>query len=409
MVRLLAALNPAAAIVQASFAKVPLAALLAPPPVAGPLRTQPQSNNRLATPSASADRREAEPSPASAKRARTDAAPLSPEPVPQPDAGAGAGEERSPVEAGDVRAVEAERAQAGAMLACTECAEEENASARARRTLPRRLRLAVTNFSYVRDRPFHPVRLAERVIARMPTRRPRGQTFAAAQAAAAAGEEAEAGEGAEAEANPLAQLLRSKGFVWLASQPRSSFRWAYAGCHFLLAEYCEMAAAGSDAAPPAGREGQLHVGSEGGAGGSSGTVASASCAAGPGSAPSNGAGSAGSAGGVGVAGVTGARLGQRLVFIGLSLPEEQIVQLLDSCLLEDWEMAYFEKGLVPPETQPTEAANSTSGSIVEGLRAEGQGQEEPPDAERASSSPEAGQTSRPVGCSGGACQPVAAR
>lgn len=231
LVRLLAALNPAAAIVQASYARVPLASLLAPP-----------------TP-----RRSERPGAAEAEAAEpADGAP-----------------------------------------ACVECADGE-----ARLPLPRRLQLAVSRFAYERRRPFHPLRLAQRVLALMPTARPRGSSLAPEPAPAPAS--------SSDRPSPLARLLRSKGFAWLASQPATVYRWSYAGCHFELTEHCELRAS------PA-VEGAAAERPEAEAGGA---------------------------------------LGQRLVFIGLSLPEGEIVRLLDSCLLADWELPYFEKGLPPPEAPP---------------------------------------------------------
>lgn len=212
--------------------------------------------------------------------------------------------------------------ETGADDACGVC-ERDPAARAARAALPRRLRLAVSSFTYMRDRPFHPVRLCERVISCMPTRRPRGQAlFGAAERAAARADEGSAAAG------PLAHLLRSKGFAWLASQPHACFRWAYAGCHFQLVEYCAL-----------GEEGQ-----------------------GDGDDACNGSAAPGAAGAEAGWARAGAVRGQRLVFIGLSLCEDAIVALLDSCLLADWEMPFFRQGLAPP-CDPREMPSEAGGSI----------------------------------------------
>ncbi|KAJ1640495.1 hypothetical protein T492DRAFT_854785 [Pavlovales sp. CCMP2436] len=123
--------------------------------------------------------------------------------------------------------------------------------------------------------------------------------------------------------NPLANLLRSKGFVWLASQPRTCYKWAYAGCHFQLSEHSEFAEIDeSNFNAPA-------------------SLRPAPCAK------------------------AGTHVqGQELVFIGLALPEEELVELLDACILREWEMVFFRRGLVPPEHEPAGDASEPGGSSL---------------------------------------------
>jgi G3E family GTPase len=116
--------------------------------------------------------------------------------------------------------------------ACFECGPPgREAAHRSGALLGRRVRAAVTSFTYARDRPFHPLRLHERVIQCLPTQRAAGTSLSASADAAGA-----------AVGFPFAHLLRSKGFAWLASQPQSRFAWAYAGCHFTLLEHSEWPA-----------------------------------------------------------------------------------------------------------------------------------------------------------------------
>lgn len=187
-------------------------------------------------------------------------------------------------------------------------------------SLPRRLRSAVNSLVFVRDRPFHPERLLELVVGRLPTRRQAGVALRTAD------ERAD-----ELARNPLCTVLRSKGFAWLASQPDARFAWAYAGFHFQLREHGSWSAA-------AERE----------------VVAGSAAAGGGDDAPDTlGASDAlesfftGTQGGA-PRGVRAADPQQRLIFIGLGMPLERVEAALDECLLTDREMAYFCAGAVAP-------------------------------------------------------------
>jgi hypothetical protein len=154
--------------------------------------------------------------------------------------------------------------------------------------------------------------------------------------------------------NPFSSLLRSKGFVWLASQPGSCFQWAYAGCHFSLKEHCQWsqlaparaaapartAAVGvvPIAAPPLLPEAGRGRGGKAPPGGGKARQEAADWARAEQEADADQARAE----------------RQQLVFIGLSLPEDQIAAMLDKCLLRDWEMAYFARGLVPPALPPAD-------------------------------------------------------
>ena len=141
-------------------------------------------------------------------------------------------------------------------------------------------RVGISTFVYVQRRPFHPTRL-EAVVKQLPT---------AIGCPPPPGE-----EDARLKGSPLNRIVRSKGFVWLATFHTAALYWDHSGGHFSLINI-----------------GQWWAATDGGMEGHSDEFE----------------------------GEFGDRR-QELVFIGAELDEAAIVEQLDACLLDDKELSYY--------------------------------------------------------------------
>ena len=108
---------------------------------------------------------------------------------------------------------------------------------RARQETTAAARFGIKSFVYSRRRPFHPQRLRELVLRWLPV------------ATNAALEEGDGGPAAGE--SPIKAVLRSKGFMWLASSHATAFYWSHAGTHFEIRDEGDWWAAVPDADWPA--------------------------------------------------------------------------------------------------------------------------------------------------------------
>ena len=104
-------------------------------------------------------------------------------------------------------------------------------------------RFGITSFVYSRRRPFHPARLAKEVIKKLQV-----ESHSSVRALFRADEPdaptsdaeffhrgaEEAGQGQGQGASALGNVVRSKGYVWLANSHLASRYWSHAGIHFEL-------------------------------------------------------------------------------------------------------------------------------------------------------------------------------
>jgi len=213
-------------------------------------------------------------------------------------------------------------------------------------------RFGITTFVYQRRRPFHPERLAARVIQKLPVKTNSAvktslvtdlQTgedanakagAAGADGAAAGGSgsgsgskaacgsgdamstnvsiDAQAPEAPGSEKSPLSTLIRSKGFVWLTTYHTDALYWSHAGSHFELKLQGRWWASTEKEAWP-DEESHLQTIKQD------------------------------------FEGDYGDRR-QELIFIGIGMDEAAVTRELDACLLTDAEMAeYKEKALATGE------------------------------------------------------------
>uniref|UniRef100_A0A061RBY9 Cobalamin synthesis protein n=1 Tax=Tetraselmis sp. GSL018 TaxID=582737 RepID=A0A061RBY9_9CHLO len=147
-------------------------------------------------------------------------------------------------------------------------------------------RFGIHNFVYERRRPFHPQRLKDLVLKWLPV-------STNTEAAPAPGN------------SPIKSVLRSKGFVWMSSSHSTAFYWSHAGQHFEIRDEGDWWAAVDDGEWPTDPE-QTRV----------------------------------IVGDFDLEGPCGDRR-QEIVFIGIKMDEEAIVQQLDSALLTDEEMGKY--------------------------------------------------------------------
>jgi len=199
-------------------------------------------------------------------------------------------------------------------------------------------RFGITTFVYQRRRPFHPERLAAKVIQKLPVKTnsavktslvtdlqdgkgAEGAKDGAPKPSGVIGNDgstknvaiaAQAPEAPGTEKSPLSSLIRSKGFVWLTTYHTDALYWSHAGSHFELKLQGRWWASTEREAWP-DEDSHLQTIKQD------------------------------------FEGDYGDRR-QELIFIGISMDEEAVIKQLDECLLTDEEMAeYKEKALATGE------------------------------------------------------------
>ncbi len=217
----------------------------------------------------------------------------------------------------------------------------------------------IGSFVYTRRRPFHPVKLSG-LIKKLPvsvnaalelnitpqegqggdaaSAAPQPVDTAAtaatanegdtqAQAGGSAGDkDAGAAGGAAKDDSGLDHVIRSKGFTWLATYHTAALYWSHAGTHFELKNVGSWWAAVEPQNLPDGTVPQHVVGD--------------------------------------FEGEFGDRR-QEIIFIGMKLDEDKIVAALDACLLNDKEMAQYQKHWQAQDARKAQASHTAQGDSAE--------------------------------------------
>jgi G3E family GTPase len=107
----------------------------------------------------------------------------------------------------------------------------EHAHAHSSRELDPQDKFGISSFVYTRRRPFHPERL-KKLIAKLPVSA--GQDKEALEGWVLPERETAAEVGKD---NPLRNIIRSKGFVWVSTYHRVALYWSHAGQFFDLKDF----------------------------------------------------------------------------------------------------------------------------------------------------------------------------